>query len=203
MKTHNVMTIGSVALGTAILTVLAFWSPSLEAGRDGDALAAKIANPKLVSNGIEMTVVAAGTGIFSRGDEPVFELRAVNTGKVATTVAVTMAMTATSPADKFSRVPVMPSRLWFQENSFTLKPHETKVIAFATHTQLPANKTIAVSLEETGAGDELREPGVQPANSFRETARRSSQPVALPSRIVALNFSTVTSSRDPAVALKD
>jgi hypothetical protein len=48
-----------VALGTATLTVAAFWASPIEAGADADTPPAKLAKPRFVSHGIEPLNAAA------------------------------------------------------------------------------------------------------------------------------------------------
>jgi hypothetical protein len=110
MKTKDLMTIVTVALATASLTVMTFWSGALNAGSNGDPPAAQIAKPKLVAHGIELTLAAADGRTLSGGDEPKFELTAVNPTDVAATALVGIAMTASSPADMLSRVPRLRCR---------------------------------------------------------------------------------------------
>ena len=184
MKTKDLMTMATVALGTATLTVMTFWSGPLEAGLEGDALAAKIAKPKLVSHGVELTLTAAEGRIFKAGDEPAFALTAVNTTGEPAAVTVRLAMTASSPADAMSRVPRMPTALWQQHQSLTLKPNETKTIVIPVPTKLPANSTMAVSLQESDplqAKVGAASSGIRPALQFGPSPQAG---------IVAMNFST-------------
>jgi len=189
MKTKDILTVTSVALGTATLTVATFWSGPLDAGID-TALPATIAKPSLVSHGVEMTIAAAGGQVFKAGEQPVFELTAVNTTNQAASASVCVAMTCSAPADPLSRVIRMPSTLWQQEQLVTLKPGETKVLQLSTRTNLPANSLISVSLREL----EPKPTGnSEPVDGLR--AARPFQP-----GIVALRFSTVVSKSVPAFA---
>jgi hypothetical protein len=97
MKTKDILTITTVALGTATLTVAAFWAGPIEAGGDADAASAKIAKPQLVSHGVEMTLAATGGRVFKAGDQPEFELTALNTTNQPASVSVCVTMTASSP----------------------------------------------------------------------------------------------------------
>ena len=177
MKRKDILTITTVTLGTATLTVAAFWAGPIEAGSDADAPAAKIAQPQLVSHGVEMTLAPAGGRVFQAGDQPEFELTALSTTNQLASVAVSVTMTAASPADALSRVIRLPKVLWQHEQVVTLQPHETKVLALCASTNLPPDSVISVS---------LREPGVK-ATPF------------LPG-IVALSFSTVVPKALPVVA---
>jgi hypothetical protein len=184
MKTKDLMTIISVALATASLTAMTFWSGALNAGSDGDQPAAQIAKPKLVAHGIELTLAAADGRTFSGGDEPTFELTAVNPTDVAATASVGIAMTASAPADLLSRVPRRPSSLWQQQQPLVLQPNETKVIRLAVPAKLPVNSMIAVSLIDASSTPVTAvavTPAAQPLLAV---------PAAPHSGIVALNFST-------------
>ena len=194
MKTKDLLTIGSVALGTATLTVLTFWSDCLEAGDEQQGLQATIAKPKLVMDGVEMSLAATDGRVFQAGDEPVFQLEAVNTTDAPANLDVWVAMTASSPADTLSRVVRLPSILWQQHQPLALKPHETKVIALAAPTKLPPKTTISVSLQGSDPGQRTRllaQPLVQSLNQ----AAVSAQP-----GIIALSFSTATPVAQPAPA---
>ena len=184
MKTKDLMTITSIALGTAALTVIAFWSGPLEAGAEADALAAKIQKPKLLSHGIEMTLAALDGRTFKAGEEPSFVLTAVNPSAETAAVTVRIAMTASSPADMMSRVPRLPSALWHEQQTLMLKPHETKVLPLSVPKKLPANSMIAVSLQER---DPLQTNAL--AGSSQILLRSQVVGPSAPS-IVAMNFST-------------
>jgi len=166
-----------VALGTATLTVAAFWAGPIEAGSDADAPPAKITKSRLVSHGVEMTLASANGRVFKAGDQPEFELTALNTSKQPANVSVCVTMTASSPADAFSRVIRLPKVLWQQEQIVTLQPNETKVLTLCASTNLPANSMISVSLQEQDQKAATFAPG-----------------------IVALSFSTVVPKVLPAVA---
>ncbi len=195
MKNNDLVTIATVALGTATLTVLLFGSASLEAGNDGPPPTAKIAKPKLVSHGIEFTLATPKGQTFKTGDEPVFELTAINSTSESAETLIRLMMSATAPANPVSRLLPMPAMLWQDEQQITLKPNETKVISVSTHTKLPANKLIAVALQETDSQPQTA-PVTQPQVSLAGL-----RPSLLGSRgITALTFSTIPPSTAPALA---
>jgi hypothetical protein len=191
MKKNDIVTIATVALGTATLTVLTFWSCPLGAGPE-ETLAAKIAQPKLVAHGVELTLTTAAGRTFKAGDEPVFELKAVNTTCESVTVEVGLTMTSSSPRDLMSRVEIMPTMLWQQHQTLALKPKETKVITVATQKKLPANTMVSVSLGEV---DPLKQPPVT-----AQPAPLRSPNISLPGGIMALSFSTVVPAAQPVLA---
>ena len=184
MKTKDLMTIATVALGTATLTVMAFWSDPLGAGNEGSVPAAMIGKPKLVSHGVEMTLTAAESRTFKAGDEPRFDLTAINTTRESAAATICVEMTASSPADMLSRVPRLPSALWREDFTLALKPNETRVVPIAVPAKLPANRMIAVSLRES-----------KPLQTNAATTSPAIHPAPRPgpspqSGILALNFST-------------
>ena len=171
------LTIATAALGTATLTVGAFWAGPLDAGNEADAPPAKIAKARLVSHGVELALAAAAGRTFKAGEQAEFELTAVNTTGQPAEVGVGVTMTATAPADAMSRTIRMPSALWQREECVKLAPRETKVLTLCASTNLPPNSVITVSLREPGAQATPMLPG-----------------------ITALTFSTVVPKAAPVVA---
>jgi hypothetical protein len=216
MKIHDLATIGAAALVTAILTVATFLPASLEAGGDGDGPAAKIAHPKLATNGVEITIALVEDRPLKPGDEPVFELRLVNTTNQPVAAAVRVAMTSMFPGGLISRIGPMPQNLWQDEYTMTLEPGATNVVSVATKTKLPANSTINVVLQSIDPSAATAAP---PTSSFRKTygpsvdanavtaAPNAPKVQATPwfvldsSAIVAMSFSTRTPAPEPTVAL--
>jgi hypothetical protein len=178
MKTKDMLTITTVALETATLTVAAFWASPIEAGSDADAPPARIAKSRLASHGVEITLAPAGGRVFKAGDQPAFELTALNTTNKLASVSVCVTMTSAAPADALSRVIRMPTVLWQQEQVVTLQPQEKKVLVLCASTNLPANSMISVLLREQSQKAGPVAPG-----------------------IAALSFSTVVPKALPAVAL--
>ena len=177
MKTKDLLTIATAALGTATLTAAAFWARPLDAGSDADAPPAKIASARLVVHGVEVGLAPTGGRPFKTGDQPEFELTALNTTDQPASVTVGVTMTASSPADALSRTIRLPLVLWQQEQVLTLKPKETKVVALCASTNLPPKSVISVSLREPG-------PGAAPFLMG----------------VTALSFSTAAPETQPAVA---
>jgi hypothetical protein len=183
MKTKDLLTITSVALGTAALTVITFWTDPLGAGNETNAPAATITQPKLVANGVELTLATADGRVFEAGQQPEFELRAVNRLAQASTVAVRVSMRATQMADSFARVVRLPSLLWQEERSITLAPNETKTLTVNATTNLPAGSVISVLLAEVDAAKD-------PVPSVKTPAASASLMSRAPLGIAVLNFST-------------
>jgi hypothetical protein len=182
MKTTDLITMATVALGAVTLTLAIFWSGPLGAGVEGDTLPPRIEKPRLVSHGIEFTLATAEARVFGAGDQPVFELTAVNTTDAPATGSVCATMTASSPADMMSRVLRMPAILWQTEQIVSLKARERKVLTLTATTNLPPKSIISVSLR-----------GALLPGSVLE------QPRPVPS-VVALTFSTGTPPIPAALA---
>ena len=178
MNTKDLLTIATAALGTATLTVVAFWAGPIDAGNDADTPPPKIAKARFVSHGIELSLAPAGGCTFKAGDQPEFELTALNTTHQAATAAITVTLSASSPPDPMARTIRLPSMLWQQDQSLTLKPSETKTLTLSARTNLPPNSVISVSLRD-------QNPGAGP----------------VPAAITALSFSTLVPGARPVFAL--
>ncbi len=148
MKAKDLLTMTTAALGTATLTVAAFWAGPIDAGNDADAPPPKVARARLVSQGVELTLATAGGRKFQAGDRPEFELTALNTTGEAAGLGVDVTMTASSPRDAMSRTIRLPSSLWQCQQFVELKPRETKVLTLCASTNLPPHSVISVSLRE-------------------------------------------------------
>jgi hypothetical protein len=191
MKTKDLRIMTSIALGTATLTVLAFWPSALEAGNEANVLAAKIAQPKLVANGVELTLAAAEGRALQAGEEPTLELKAVNTTAEPVSLTVRLSMSSSSPQDLLSRRPRMPSILWEQPQAITLIGHETKVIKVPVGVKLPANQMMAVSMQQAeNIGNDVQANRAAPS-----LPRRALTPQV---GMVAMTFSTAKPAAQPA-----
>ena len=174
MKTKDLLTVTTVAMGTAALTITTFWAGSIDAGGEPGQLSPKIEHPKLVTQGVELSLAAAGGQTFKAGDEPTYELKAVNTTGKPADVAVRVAMTTSAPANPMSRVAIAPAPLWQSTQIVKLQPNETKVVKVASDKKLPAGQAVSVSLR----------PDPTPTASRAKAIDSSS------GNIVALNYST-------------
>lgn len=185
MNTKDLLTISTAAIATAALTVATLGGGSTEAGGDAAAPAAKITAPSLVTHGVTLTLNAKDNRVFKTGEQPEFELKAMN-GTQPATVHVALELNSTTMASLASRVMRSPNILWHDEMTLSLKPNETKVMALAAKTNLPPNCFISVVLREAGTNEERAtlESSLNPNAVAISRAR-------LPA-IVALNFSTLT-----------
>jgi hypothetical protein len=177
MKTKDILTITTVALGTATLTVAAFWAGPIEAGSEGDAPPAKIGQSRLVTQGVAMTLAPAEGRVFKAGDQPQFELTAVNTTQQPASASVQVTMTSFSMASMASRVGPRPNVLWKRDQIVNLKPNETKAINLGASTNLPPNSVISVSLGEPNPTSARRGTGIE-ALSFSTVAPKAVPTVA-------------------------
>ena len=180
MKRNDPAIISSVALVTATLTVGVFLPHSLDAG--GNSAPETITQPRLVSHGVEFTLAAVGPQTYQAGDEPAFELKAVNTTGKDVDAAVLVSMSSMAPSSPFSRMPAFPQMFWQKPCSLTLKPNETKIISLATATKLPPDRTINVKLQPINPQD---------ANANEKPDAPMLVRVNDPAAIVAMSFSTL------------
>ena len=197
MNTKDLVTITTVALGTATLTVATFLGNTIEAGNDANPLGPTIARPELVVDAVKMTVAASAGCELKAGETPAFDLQAVNTLDKAAEVRVRLTMTAVAPTSPFSRMVTMPMELWHEDRAITLGPNETKMLTFNAATNLPANKVFSVSMlaidpsatrEGTGNLTAGTDPKLRPLSISRLG-------------VVGLSFSTVPKGATPNAEL--
>ena len=148
MKTKDLVAITTAAVATAALTVVVFSGASIEAGNDTAAAPPKFDQPKLTLHDVVLSLAPAHARVFQAGDQPVFELTAVNPTAQPATVAVCVAMTGTLQPSPMMRSLPMASLLWQGSQSLTLKPNETQTLSLPAPIALPPNQLIAVSLSD-------------------------------------------------------
>jgi hypothetical protein len=188
MKTKDFSTIAVTAFGTATLVVATFLGGTLEAVDDASPPGPALAKPEMIAKGIKMTLTAAEGHELKAGDAPEFDLLAENTLSEPAEAHISLTMTATAPNSAFSRMVVMPSVLWRQEWTLMLEPNETRSVKFNTHTNLPANSLITVSLYPVD-----QSKSASPGN-LTTGSSAGIQPLPVPiiqQGIAVLNFSTV------------
>lgn len=194
MKAQDLLQTTAVAMGTAILTVAAFLAAPLDAGNETNPIDATIPNPKLVSQGVEFTVAPVDGCGLKAGDQPEFELRAVNTSDTSSTVTIHLAMTGSAPVSPMSRMMPMPSLLWQHESTLTLRANESRSVPLVTKTDLPANTVVSVALSEVDPNNKTTVPNAAAATFV---------PQLMPARsggVVVLSFSTAEPEADPTFA---
>jgi hypothetical protein len=171
MKSKDLMTIGTVALGTAAVTVAAMLGGSMEAGNGPDGTTAQITHPTFLTHGVRVSVAPAEDRIWKAGDEPVFTLNAVNESQAPTTAVLKVSMTATAPAGYISRMVSMPAVQWQDTLTLSLKPGETRTMKLETHKALAPNKLFGVNVQDAAPveklpGDTASAPVSKRAGSF-------------------------------------
>jgi hypothetical protein len=159
----------------------------MEAGKEADTPRAEIAKPKLVVRGVEMTLASANGRVFYAGDEPAFELTAINTANQPASVTVGVSVSCSAMQSAFSRMLSAPRILWQQEQFVTLDPKETKVTSLHVQTNLPPDSLVSVSLREVNAPGHGTAPG------------NPQLVVGQPRGVVAMSFSTAP-AKAPSVA---
>ena len=193
MKTKDLLAITTVALGTAALTVVTFWSGPIDAGIEAEGPTTKITHPKLKCNEVEFSVAHRGLWAIKAGDRPEFQLTAINTTKQPRTAKVEIIMSASPPVSALSRTIAMPRVLWRREQEVTLNPDETRVIPLSVGTNTPANSNVSIRLADMSpsVAQVTKAPGEIPFKSAVQPLRNE---------IVAFTFSTVTNT-EPLLSL--
>jgi len=141
----------TVAGGTAALAISALWPGSLDAGDTPQPPPPGIAQPKLTSDGVELTLNAGGSQ-FAAGDQPALELVATNTQTSPAELTVHVTMFAASLADALSRVVPAPVLLWQRDQPLALAPREGSRIILPTETRLPPRSLISLRIETRPRG---------------------------------------------------
>ncbi len=176
MKRNDLTLIGAAALATAVLTVASFLPSSIEAGGEGEGLAPKVAQPKLVTDGVEVSVAAADNQSLKADAEPSFVLKLVNPTDHPADLRVQVAMTSTSPGAAMSRIGPMPSQFWDQRYTTTLKPNETKTVTLAPQKKLPSNSMVSVYLQPVNPKVASAANGTAPAMGQQMVAQTLNSP---------------------------
>jgi hypothetical protein len=193
MNTKDLLQITVVATGTATLAVMTFLAGPLDAGSGTDPNGTTIPKPKLTAKGVEFTVAPADGCGLEAGDQPEFELKAVNTLDAPANVTVSITMTGSTPVSPLSRLMPLPTLLWEYEFALTLRANETKSVNLATNTELPANNVVSITLTDT-------DPDRKPSGPDGAAPTVISQLVpAMGNGVVVLSFSTVEPAEDPAL----
>jgi hypothetical protein len=172
MKSKDLLSITLVAVGTATLTVAGFMANPLEAGNGANPMTLPNAHPKLVADGVELSLTPAAGRVFQAGDQPAFELHAVNTLDRPTTLNVRVALNSTDSGASISRVVAMPTVMWHEERLLTLLPHESQTTKLTVGPKLPANRMVSVILTAltTNQPPNAPVPGMMALNFSTETA---------------------------------
>jgi hypothetical protein len=159
MKSEDISKMASAALVTLVITLAAFGPEFIgfgaaDAANDDSGRSTRIENPKLVAGGVEMRLASRGNLTFKDGEEPVFELTAINTTDQAATVTVEASMTSTPKPPRLSRTPARPVALWQNPITISLGPRETKIFSESTQTTLPVDSRVDVYLRTVNTSSE-------------------------------------------------
>lgn len=147
MKCKDVLAVAAVAAVTMVFTLVAFGPSGVGAGDDVQAVKAEITRPKLASQGCEFTL-KTDKPAYQPGETPTFELSAANPTDKPVETAVWINVTASSPRDMLSRMPIMPKPIWIHETKLTLQPGETKTASVTADIILPAGQSIAITMSD-------------------------------------------------------
>ncbi len=147
MKRQDLLAVVAVAAVTMAFALVAFGPAGVGAGDDVPVLKAEIIQPKLTSQGCEFTL-KTDKPAYRPGETPVLELTATNPTDKAVEASVWLQITASSPADMLSRMPVMPKPIWIHQHKLALQPGETKTASVTADVKLPAGQSVAIGMSD-------------------------------------------------------
>ena len=147
MKWQDLLAVAAVAAVTMAFTLVAFGPTGVGAGDDVPALRAEIVQPKLASQGCEFTL-KTDKPAYQPGETPTLELAATNPTDKPVETSVWLNITASSPRDMLSRMPIIPKPIWIHECKLTLQPGETKTVSVTADVKLPAGQSIAIGMSD-------------------------------------------------------
>ena len=187
MKLKDILTIGSVAAGTAALTVAIFWSRPTNAELELEGPAADISRPKLVCHEIELSVTTEDGKPAHAGENPKFTLAAHNKSATPQTALYCISVSSMAPESLLSRTVSLPRVIWTKEQMLTLAGNESRNIPFTVWTNLPVNQIVSIHLID-------RDPEIALTTRLpAEPLPKSPVPPVLRD-IVALSFTTGTNA---------
>jgi len=147
VKAEHIKTIVTTAAATAAIALAALWPAFLNGADDGNAVTPSIKTPRFVQGTVEFTLALPDTQqTFKAGDEPAFDLVAVNTGDQPATAAVEAVMMSTTVPPPRSRTPGRQMTVWHEPLTVVLGPHETKTFKTETNTAVPDNSKMSIYL---------------------------------------------------------
>lgn len=143
MKPKDIALVATTAVATFALALVVFLPAPVDAKATPAAL--RVATPTLK---LDQCTFALKTDrkAYQAGQSPTITIQASNPTDEGVERKLHLSMTAESPADGFSRMPIMPASFWSQECVIGLKPGQTKTVMVATKAKLPAGKSISVSM---------------------------------------------------------
>jgi hypothetical protein len=147
MKWQDVLAVAAVAAVTMAFTLVAFGPTGVGAGDDVQALRAEIVQPTLTSQGCEFSL-KTDKPAYRPDETATLELSAANPTDKSVETAVWLNITATSPRDMLSRMPIIPKPIWIHECKVILAPGETKTVRVTADVKLPAGQSIAIGMSD-------------------------------------------------------
>lgn len=184
MKNSDVAGVVNGALVAATLMLVMFWPSNIDAINDGQERAPEIAVPKLVVQGVEFTLTGNGNQVYAANQEPVFDVKAINTTQGCARLPVHIVMASRSVPSPISRMVPMWRGIWQEQWSLSLNPGETRTTVLKTGLKLPANSQINVLLQTSSAAQSSTMPFMNVPSGADS--------------IVALSFSTAVPQNGPA-----
>ncbi len=161
MKTQDLMAVLGVAAVTMAFALAVVQPAQLAATDTPSGIVPEITRPKLEMDGCVL-VLSTDKTAYATGETPVVSIQATNPTREAVQTNLSVRISSTSPASRFSRRLVRPEILWSHQHPLTLKPGETKVVTLASETPLPEGKSISISI-----GDERRSVLVDPVQVLK------------------------------------
>ena len=153
MNRRYFLTVAACAAATCVLTVAVFLPRELGA-IDQNKLDPTIATPKLVVNGVELTLKSAGNGdgaALAAGQKPALEIHAVNNTSDPASIQCAVAISYFQRGSEMSRMPMMPRNVWQSSRTIAVGPRQTVTVPLDVDKPLPAGGNIIVTL---GSGKE-------------------------------------------------
>lgn len=178
MTIRDLMAVLGVAAVTMAFTLVVGRPVRLGANDAASELIPEIAQPRLEIDGCVL-VLTSDKKEYAPEEKPVLSIKATNPTRQAVKTSLSVNISATSPASRFSRRMVLPEILWTKQHPLTLSPGETRVVTLATETPLPKGKSISITMGDKKQAAMIssvqilrRSQGPNTANTPREISRR-------------------------------
>lgn len=133
METRNLLVVGAWAVGT--FAALAAVTPVALQADQGVAKAAEIQTPKLKVNGCELSLEQGTDDAGMAG----LKLVMLNPTSSSVDIKCKVRQMVEPPTDPRSRVRMMPTENWSEENDYSLAPGDRKEVALHPTKPVPVN----------------------------------------------------------------
>ena len=151
MKRRDVMTAGIWAAGTMMLALGLLYPVRMLAVDTPKPLEAENARPKLVVDGVELSVVMEGqkgaSEMLKAGPSPALCLLASNPTDKAVELKCRVSLSMSPPVELWTRVALAQKEIWHSEQLLTLKAGESKTVKLETDADLVAGSNGSVHLQ--------------------------------------------------------